>query len=87
MPADDSTPEFPGASADQQAAVRSSEMVLTRAWAQRLEAWMVEVTDLLCYQLDVPLAHKTEIVNALKAFQKEVDQAHRPQSTRSGDTG
>jgi hypothetical protein len=48
-------------------------MVLPRAWAQRLEAWMMEVTDLLCYQHQVPLAHKTEIVNAFRAFQKEVE--------------
>lgn len=40
---------------------------------QRLEAWMKEVTDLLCYQPEVPTAHKTCVVDAMMAFTKEVE--------------
>lgn len=46
---------------------------LSKPATQRLEAWMMEITDLLCYQPDVPLSHKTELVNALKLFQKEIN--------------
>lgn len=38
---------------------------------QRLEAWMGEVTSLLCYQPDIPQDHKTVLVNAFKLFEKE----------------
>ena len=47
---------------------------LTRPAVQRLEAWMKEVTDLLCYQPEIPLAHKTELVNAMKAFEREINE-------------
>jgi hypothetical protein len=39
---------------------------------QRLEAWMREITDLLCYQPEVPTAHKTELANALHQFLREI---------------
>jgi hypothetical protein len=45
---------------------------LTVPAIQRLEAWMREVTDLLCYQPDIPLDHKTAIVEAMVAFRKEL---------------
>lgn len=45
---------------------------LSKPAVQRLEAWMKEVTDLLCYQPEIPLAHKTEIVNALNLFSLEL---------------
>lgn len=44
---------------------------------QCLEVWMKEVTDLLCYQPEVPLSHKTELVHALQAFIKENKRAER----------
>lgn len=39
---------------------------------QRLEAWMKEVTDLICYQPEVPIAHKSALINAFVAFQNEI---------------
>jgi hypothetical protein len=39
---------------------------------QRLEAWMKEITDCLCYQPEIPVAHKSELVNAFVAFQNEL---------------
>lgn len=47
---------------------------LSKPAVQRLEAWMKEVTDLLCYQPEIPLAHKTEIVNALHLFSAELNE-------------
>ena len=44
---------------------------------QRLEAWMKEVTDLLCYQPEVPLANKTCLVKAMQAFLKETELANK----------
>lgn len=41
--------------------------------SQRLEAWMKEVTDLLCYQPEIPLTHKTCVVDAMAAFTAEVE--------------
>jgi len=40
---------------------------------QRLEAWMREITDLLCYQPEIPLAHKSALLEAFVAFQNEVN--------------
>jgi hypothetical protein len=45
---------------------------MTKCSVQRLEAWMKEITDVLCYQPDIPMDHKTCIVNALKLFQNEI---------------
>ena len=40
---------------------------------QRLEAWMQEISDLLAYQPEVPMAHKTAMIDALMAFKKEIN--------------
>ena len=45
---------------------------LTEPQIQRLEAWMKEVTDLICYQPEVPLAHKSALIDAFVAFQNEI---------------
>lgn len=37
---------------------------------QSLKLWMAEVTSLLCYQPEIPMAHKTDICNALTDFDK-----------------
>lgn len=49
------------------------DLKLPRPVTQRLEAWMKEVTDLLCYQSDIPLAHKECLVNAMLKFSKELN--------------
>jgi hypothetical protein len=49
------------------------ETKLPRFVTQRLEAWMKEVTDLLCYQPEVPLAHKQAVVEAMQAFTKSLN--------------
>lgn len=46
---------------------------MTRATEQRLEAWMREVTDLLCYQPEVPMAHKTALVEAMQNFGRQIE--------------
>ena len=45
---------------------------LTLPAIQRLECWMKEITDLICYQPEVPMRHKTELCNALHAFRMEL---------------
>lgn len=57
------------------AAKPHNQEIMTTPAIQRLEAWMKEITDLLCYQPEIPVAHKTEICNALHAFQKEIEAA------------
>lgn len=49
---------------------------MTKAQEQRLEAWMREVTDLLCYQPSVPMDHKKLLVEALEAFAREQPERH-----------
>ena len=46
---------------------------MTKPKEQRLEAWMGEVTSVLCYQPEVPQRHKEILVAALKAFEDEID--------------
>jgi len=73
--------------AEQAEAHSLHRMVLTRPAVQRLEAWMKEITDLLCYQPEVPLAHKTEVVNAMVAFSKEIEAADsKRQNSYSNDS-
>lgn len=48
---------------------------MTTAAVQRLEAWMKEVTDLLLYQPDIPVAHKQFVAEAMVAFTKEIEAA------------
>ncbi len=50
---------------------------------QRLEAWMREVTDAICYQPEIPLDHKKEVAEAMNSFSKEID-ANR-QRRKSGE--
>lgn len=45
-----------------------------------LQLWMQDVTSLLCYQPEVPLAHKESLVKALDHYNKrcaEADEAKR----------
>lgn len=35
-----------------------------------LHQWMQEVTSILCYQPEIPLAHKTDLANALAEYEK-----------------
>lgn len=46
---------------------------LSRPAVQRLEAWMKEVTDLLCYQPEIPLIHKQCVAEAMHTFTKEIE--------------
>ena len=64
-------------STDQQSQGSLDPVVLPRAAVQRLEAWMREVTDLLCYQPEVPMTHKTCVVDAMLAFARELEAAHK----------
>jgi hypothetical protein len=48
------------------------ETELSKPAIQRLEAWMREITELVCYQPEVPMAHKTALINALFEFKKEI---------------
>lgn len=64
---------------------RMDEMEMSKPAAQRLEVWMKEITDLLCYQPEVPLAHKTCIVDAMTAFQKEVNPHSKPTTVTKGE--
>jgi hypothetical protein len=50
---------------------------LTVPAVQRLEAWMKEVTDLLCYQPEIPVAHKSCLIDAFVAFQNEITPIQR----------
>jgi hypothetical protein len=36
---------------------------------------MKEITSLICYQPEVPSAHKAALIDALVAFQKEIPEA------------
>ena len=36
------------------------------------ERWMREVTDLLCYQPDIPMEHKTSLVDAFANYRKVI---------------
>lgn len=46
---------------------------LSKPAVQRLEAWMREVTEVLSYQPEIPLAHKTILHDALHAFSQELE--------------
>ena len=48
---------------------------LTELSIARLEAWMEEVTAMMCYQPNIPMVQKEELSNAFMAFRKEL---HRP---------
>ena len=41
---------------------------MTKEQEQALTNWMGEVTQLLCYQPDIPLKHKTDVCDALNNF-------------------
>lgn len=45
---------------------------LSASAIQKLEYWMQEVTELICYQSDVPEVHKRALVEALEAFKLEI---------------
>lgn len=51
----------------QTANVKSRE----RRMQQRLEAWMDEVTALLCYQPEIPMVHKQAVVEKLADYKKQ----------------
>lgn len=44
---------------------------------QRLEACLKEIVDCLCYQPEVPLAHKSCLIDAFVAFQNEINEPQR----------
>jgi len=44
--------------------------------SQRLEAWMQEITSVLCYQPDIPVDHKTVIADAMHEFSEELKHMH-----------
>ena len=43
-----------------------------------LESWMREVTDLLCYQPEIPMAHKQTMVDAFAKYRKAIGRPLRP---------
>ena len=55
------------------ASATSKPDVLPRPFVQKLETWMKEVTDLLCYQPGVPNVHKQNVIDAMIAFSKEIE--------------
>lgn len=77
MTADESK-GYRGCPTGMHAAKHERVCLLSKPAVQRLEAWMREVTDTLAYQPDIPMTHKTCVVDALMAFTREVSPAEAP---------
>ncbi len=43
-----------------------------------LEAWMREVTALLCYQPEVPMTHKVDLSNAMQSYRVASGRTPKP---------
>ena len=43
-----------------------------------LESWMREVTDLLCYQPEIPMTHKQCVVEAFSRYRTAIGRPLRP---------
>jgi hypothetical protein len=50
--------------------IHKERVMLPDPVIQSLKLWMAEVTSLLCYQPEIPMAHKTDLCNALTDFDK-----------------